>query len=508
MQILKRLVLIGALLSIAFIINAQTLEWGNKNKANSKWYSPTVLSEDGESVYSSYFDDDNIVIDKHDNKGNVVYSNEIKLEKINGEKVSIEDIKFIKDKFILFVSSYDDSQDKAILYALFYSGKDGKKLGKEKKLIETPVEKEKRKGLFMLKVSNDLSKILISHFAFYKKEGKIKDRYKLFDSEMNEIMEKTEVIAKKEIDYKTGNYVIDNDGSIYFVKKMDSGESYIVSYDATKDYEKWEEEIDVTKLDRNQSVGFVKFAFDNNNDLIVAGICSEKKKDAKGAFKKYNEEINPLGAMYMKIDRKSKEIKVMKIHKFPIETIVKAKDYSFDEQSMHFTANNELVFINEIFHIGVSQKMMFYTDAELIVAKFSSEGDFLWSNIIPKVQISTKMISAGFKIGPSFVNIQYFGYISGINNNKLFIAYNDNPKNLNLKNRKDVAPLQNRNKSIPVLCTIDLSTGKTEMKQFYDPKQIDTYIKTRVCFQKDYKSDIVSIAQNDGYYQIVRVKLN
>lgn len=36
---------------------------------------------------------------------------------------------------------------------------------------------------------------------------------------MNEIMEKTEVIAKKEIDYKTGNYVIDNDGSIYFVKK-------------------------------------------------------------------------------------------------------------------------------------------------------------------------------------------------------------------------------------------------------------------------------------------------
>lgn len=508
MQIVKRVVLLGVLLTIAFSINAQTLEWGTKNKAKSKWYSPTVLSEDGEFVYSAHFDDENIVIEKHDSKGNIAYSNEIKLEKINGEKASIETIKFIKDNFILFVSCYDDSDDKAILYALSYSGNEGKKLGKEKKLFEAPVEKKKFKGSFIIITSKDLSKVLVNHYAFYKKEGKLKDRYKLFDSEMNEIMDKTEIIAKKEIDYETSNYVIDNDGSIYFTKRMESGESYIVSYDATKDYEKWEEEVDITELDRNQAVRSVKFAFDNNNDLIVAGICIEKKKNSKKGSSSGAEEINPLGAMYMKIDRKSKETKVLKIHKFPIETILKVKDYGFFEQEMHFTANNELVFINEIFHIGASPKMLIFTDAELVVAKFNSEGDFMWSKIIPKVQISTKMVSMGIKIGPSYVNVQYFGYVSGINSNKLFIAFNDNPKNLNLKDKKKVAPLQNRNKSVPMLYSIDLSTGETEMKQFFDPKQIDTYIKTRVCFQKDYKSDIVSIAQNDGYYQVVRIKLN
>ncbi|MGE0088569.1 MAG: hypothetical protein AB7S50_03735 [Bacteroidales bacterium] len=502
---MKRIFLLGMILSVAFCVNAQSLEWGVKNKAKSKWYNPTILSEDGESVYTTYIDLKDIVIERHDKNGSVVYSNKIKLEKINGKKVNIENIKFIKDKFILFVSNYDGSKDKVILYALLFSGTDGKRIGKEKKLFEASVEK-KNKGSFMIKISNDLSKILINHYAFYKKEGKVKDRYKLFDSEMNDLMDKTEIINKKEIDYKTMNYVIDNDGSIYFIKKMESGESFIVSYDATKDYEKWEEEVDVTKLDRSQSVGFLKFVFDNNNDLVIAGICNEKEKDSKGNFKKSNK-MNPVGAMYMKIDRKSKEIKVMKIHKFPIETILKIEECTFEEQSMHFTANNDLVFINEIYNIKSDNKFTFIREAELVIAEFNSEGDFIWSNAIPKLQISGHANAGVTIIGPSFVNFQYFGYISGINNNKLFVIFNDNPKNFK-KNKKNISLLKKASDSVPILCTIDFSSGKLEKKQFFDSKQVDTYIKTKVCFQKDYKSDIVSIAQNDGYYQIVRVKLN
>ena len=97
-------------------------------------------------------------------------------------KASIETIKFIKDNFILFVSCYDDSDDKAILYALSYSGNEGKKLGKEKKLFEAPVEKKKFKGSFIIITSKDLSKVLVNHYAFYKKEGKLKDRYNVITS--------------------------------------------------------------------------------------------------------------------------------------------------------------------------------------------------------------------------------------------------------------------------------------------------------------------------------------
>lgn len=505
---MKKITFLTAMLLVAFTICAQKVEWGVENKAESKWYEPTVLAEDGESVYTSYFDNENIVIEKHDKKGSTVFSNIIKLEKINDNKVELENIEFIKGNFILFVSSYNDSQEKATLYALTYSGSDGKKMGREKKLYDAPVEKKNLRGGYIIKLSNDKSKILINHFAFYKKEGKVKDRYKLFDSEFNDLMDKTEVFNKKEMDYVTSNYVIDNEGSVYFVKKMDSGESFIVSYDATKDYEKWEEEVDATKLDRSQSVGFVKFAFDNNNDLIIAGICSEMKKDSKGIFKKLNEKVNPVGALYMKIDRKSKEVKVMKISKFPIASSLKTDVYSFAQQSMHFTANNDLVFISQVFKIQYTNKMKIYYDGELIAAKFNSEGDLGWSALVPKMQVASEMIQLGIKIGPSFANIFYFGYISGVNNSKLFIVYNDNPKNLGLTDNEKVKPVTKAKGSIPMLCTIDLATGNKESKQFFNPEEAGTYIKTRVCFQKDYKSDIVSIAQHEGKYRVVRIKLN
>lgn len=506
MQFLKKATLFMAMSFFAFSLSAQTIEWGTKNKARDKWYSPYILMEDGESVYTTYFDDDNIVIEKHNNKGNVVYSNPVKLEKINGEKAQIEDIEYLTDRFVLFVSCYDDTNEKAILYALSYSGKTGKQIGKEKKLFDAPVEKKKRKGSFYIFVSKDQSKVLVNHYAFYKAEGKLKDRYKLFDNEMNNLMEKTEVIVKKEKDYSTYNYIIDNDGSVYFIRKMDSGESFIVSYDATKDYEKWEEPVDVSKLDKNQAVGFIRFAFDNNNDLVIAGICNKIERDSKGLFK--SEKVNPVGAMYMKLDRKSKEVKVMKIHEFKIASMLNKDDYTFDNQSMHFTANNDLIFISQMSKIQYTQKMNIYYDGELVVAKFNSDGELGWSNIIPKMQVSVVNVSAVILIAPSLVNTLYFTYISGVNNDKLFIIYNDNPKNLTLKDPLKVKPVKKVSQTVPFLCTIDLADGKAATKQFFDPKTVKTYIRTKVRYQKDYKSDIVSIAQDNGIYQLVRVKLN
>ncbi len=506
MQILKKTALLMAMLFIAFNLSAQKIEWGTKNKAKDKWYNPHIIMEDGESVYTTYFDDDNIVIEKHNNKGGVVYSNPVKLEKINNEKAQIEYITYLTDRFVLFVSCYDDTNEKAVLYALLYSGKTGKQIGKEKKLFDAPVDKKKRKGSFYIFVSKDQSKVLVNHYASYKAEGKFKDRYKLFDNEMNTLMEKTEVIVKAEKDYDTYNYIIDNDGSVYFIRKMDSGESFIVSYDATKDFEKWEEPVDVSKLDRNQSVGFIRFAFDNNNDLVIAGICNKKEKDSKGLFK--TDKINPVGAMYMKVDSKSKEVKVMKIHEFKIASMLKKDDYTFDNQSMHFNANNDLVFINQINKIQYAKNANIYYDGELVLAKFNSEGDLGWSKIIPKMQISVITGGPGIFFVPSFVNMLYFSYTSGVNNDKLFLIYNETPKNLTLKDPMKVKPVKKVSQTVPLLCTIDLASGKSATKQFFDPKVVKNYIKTKVRYQKDYKSDIISIAQDKGIYQIVRVKLD
>ncbi len=503
----KQLFLLGVMLFLASTLSAQTIEWGSLNKASSKWYNPTVLNEDGESVYTAHLDDNNIVIERHNAKGEVVYSTPIKLNRINDDKAYIEHISYIKDRFILFASAFDNSTDKVGLYAFSYDGKTGKQLGKQTMLFEFPVEKMKRKGRFYFYMSSDRSKILINHFAYYKKEDKLKDRYKLFDNELKELLEKTEIFNNKDIDYTTYNYVIDNEGSVYYLRRMNKGESFIVSYDVKKDYEKWEEQVDISKLDKTHSVGFVKFAFDNSNDLVIAGICNEKEKDGKGLFWDIPGKVKPAGMFYTKVDRKSKEIKTMKVHKFAIKTGLKTDFYTFENQTMHFTANNDLVFINQIKNVQYGRNVAIFYDGELIIAKFDKDGEMKWNNCITKMQIST-ISSAIISTTPSFVNSLYFTYLSGVNSDKLFLIYNDNPKNLNVTNPKKIRSVQKFRKTVPFLCSIDLATGQSTTTQMFDPKITKNFIKTKVRFQKDYKSDIITLAQYKGKYQIVRIKLN
>ena len=124
------------------------------------------------------------------------------------------------------------------------------------------------------------------------------------------------------------------------------------------------------------------------------------------------------------------------------------------------------------------------------------------------MQISVITGGPGIFFVPSFVNMLYFSYTSGVNNDKLFLIYNDTPKNLTLKDPMKVKPVKKVSQTVPLLCTIDLASGKSATKQFFDPKVVKNYIKTKVRYQKDYKSDIISIAQDKGIYQIVRVKLD
>lgn len=55
------------------------------------------------------------------------------------------------------------------------------------------------------------------------------------------------------------------------------------------------------------------------NDLVIAGICNEKEKD-EGRFWDIPGKVKPAGMFFMKVDRKSKEIITMKVHKFSVKT--------------------------------------------------------------------------------------------------------------------------------------------------------------------------------------------
>lgn len=64
------------------------------------------------------------------------------------------------------------------------------------------------------------------------------------------------------------------------------------------------------------------------------------------------------------------------------------------------------------------------------------------------------------------------------------------------------------NKTIPMIYTINLTDGKMEYKEFFDPQEVNTYLKIRGSFQKNSDSEIISVAHYKGSYQIARIKFN
>jgi len=489
----KIIALLIALLTAGSCLFAQQIEWGPKSKVKSKGYQPIILMDDGESIYTTSFDANSAVIERSDKKGSVVYSNPIELGKIENNKAEIEYVCYLNDRFILFASYYNASNDTATLYSFSYNGKTGMQIGNGTKLFDVQAKKNWSRGNFTFIPSKDQSKILINYIALNPNHGKITDCFKLFDAEMNNLMGRNETVYSKEVDYTNQHYIVDSEGSVYFIRKKSGGQHLLVGYDATKDWAKWEAAIDVSKLDKSQSVSGVALGFDSKHDLIITGICMATHKSI----------TRPIGAMFMKVDRLSKDVKIFKIHKF--DTFRKMGGFSFTNPSMHFTPNDGLVFIGEC-HAVIQGRNTLIMDGDLALASFSTNGELLWSNSIQKTQIYG--VAAAIPLTPAMSNALYFSYASVISNDKLFVIFNNNPMNLTRQEGEKGPSVMPFNKTIPMLYTINLTDGKMEYKEFFDPQEVNTYLKIRGSYQKDNGSEIISVAHYKGNYQIARIKFN
>ncbi|WP_125869840.1 hypothetical protein [Williamwhitmania taraxaci] len=472
---------------------AQQIEWGEKNKAKSKNYQPIILMDDGESIYTTYFDAHHADIERHSIKGVLVYSTSIELGKIGNNYPEIEYVGYLNDKFVLFASYYNASNDTATLYSYSYCGKTGIQTGEETKLFAVPAVKNWSRGNFTFIPSQDQSKIMINTTVTKGNSGKITDCFKLFDSNMNMLMERDEIVYGKEVDYTNQNFTVDSGGSIYFVRKKSEGQFFMVEYDAAKKWAKWEEVIDASKTDKNLSVTGVAFGFDSNLDLIITGICTATHKGI----------TKPVGAMYMKVDRLSKDVKIFKTYTF--DTFRKMGGFSFTNPSMHFTKGNNLVFISECQSEMQYKNSTMYMEGDLALASFATEGELLWSNSIQKIQIYSNAAVIPFTVAMS--NAQYFSYVSGISGNNLFVFFNNNPMNLTRQDGEKGPSVMPFSKTIPMLNTINLTDGKIVYKQFFDPKEANTYLKIRGSYPMSNSSDIIALAQYKGIYQFVRIKL-
>ena len=501
---MKRTALFGSLirhtLGAALILmlglgmNAQKVNWGQK-LTMKKGYNPHIISEDDKYFYTCFWQKSKINLEKFQKGSNT----RVFLKTLDLPKGLVERISFVGNNFVVFLSVFDKKADEMNIFANTYSGNDGSMVKDMSKIMSVPVEKKKRRGSFDVVVAEGRKRMIITHFAYYKKQEKYRERFLLIDSDMNKITEREDVTGKKEArDYVTEGLAADPDGSFYFMKAFDDGRRHIVVYDAAKDYEKWEENIDYKKLGLpvNSKVYAMSATTNRKKDMVMVGYYTKEGKTLDGAF-------------YLRVENKSKEIAVLKLNEFTTEfkdqfltkkDIKKGRDAKvgnhFGPLSLYKADDGTVVGVGEVFEYyyyanrnGVSEGYHF---GDLVAVSLSPSGDLTWAHRIPKKQFFRYSSQGPFIFSSTGLKffvistkpVDYMSYFATMSKDKFYIAYNDNAKNLAKKSMQDKqTPFKKPTQAVMSICAIDLKTGQKTKSAFFGGKDFDITVEPGKVYQ-------------------------
>lgn len=492
---LSAFLICALLLSVPSLLISQDIKWGGMMKTNSQLFTPHIIGEDANFFYSISTQRDDVFLEKY-NKSDLKrqYSKLIETLKINKKELQFEGIYFMTNKFTILASLYNKADHTMNLYAYIYDGETGKVTDRAHSVLTVPVDTKKLKGNFSVFVSNDRSKILVNHTGYYPDDKSWKDRYVLLDEQLEKITERDDVVFKNEIDFTTSNYIIDNEGSFYYLKHRTDKESFIVSYDANHDYEKWEAHIDLSDVERSMRVYNMSFMLNAEHDLMLVGHYTTDEKNLKGTFA-------------MKISTSSKEIVLKKVNEFDNQTIKKLKQTNifskkdiipvgrYNRSDLSPMADGGFIQICESF----SQDGSAVFFADIMVAAHDSKGELLWTQRIPKSQFYNFKKFFPKSIDVMLKEAEFMSYSSIIQNGKLMIYHNDKrknaPKSRDMLAKKLAATnLAKVKKTVPVCYTLDLQTGETD-KKIMSENPNGVFFKPVLSYQNEYDQPAFFVAQ-------------
>jgi hypothetical protein len=508
------LTLTALALTLSLTQSAQKIEWGPK-LTMKKSYSPVILGEDDNYFYSTSsisagaFKLPELDVEKFDKSTRqrvFVQKLDLRSPDKNKKDQILEDIVFTGENFVTFHSYFDKKADEMVIYANLYSTENGKQIAREKNIINVPVEKKRRRGSFAVSVSENGKRLLISHLAYYKKQDKMRERMILLDEKLQKITEREDVTEGRTANVGVKGLALDNDGSFYYEQKLDGGQRKIVTYDASKDYEKWEETINLKKvgLPVTGEIYNMSVATTRKKDLVLAGYYSRTGENLDGTY-------------FLKIDGRSKEIVAQKLNDFDqaFKDQFKTKrdikknregkvgNYQFGKMKLYKKDDGGLVGVGEIkWHYitydrnGVPASENYYF-GDMIAINLENDGNMTWAHRMKKAQTFRYARSGPFifsSVGmkmftQSFKPLDYMSYFAALGKDKFYVAFNDNSKNLQKKSDQDkLALFKKPTEAVMSIYTIDLATGEKKKSAFFGGKDFSITVEPGTAYQSKQSS--------------------
>lgn len=516
-----RQILICFSLLMAVNAMAQKPEWGRLMEAEKKDYTPTIVGEDEDAIYTVDYHYnfigglDGIIFEKYDKRRmNQKYSRVVPLPSGDKHYYDIERISFVEDKFLVFGSLYDRKAKEYELRLFTYSAKNA---GKEDdyEIYRSEVEKRRRKGDFSVTPSKNNQRFLVHYSAYFKEKDQTLEVLRLYDKDVNLLTDK-EYVSDGDNGYSLDNIVVDDEGSVYFFR----GGNSVAILDANADYEEWSEPIVADELENNGVLIDKRLTLNTDNDVVIVAhymtVDLERTTENKRRRDRKKDDTQIEGVYFMRVNGFSKETEVAQLNMFSEEFIDQFKserdlkkgrdaEMNNDYGSMRFFFKDDggVVFVAEKQYIvsTYTQHQAMYTKTgekhyfeDLVTYNFNADGELIWSHRIPKKQMFYwSDLALGFtatSVGLKWFNNatyakDHFSYVAGLSEDKFYLIYNDDKKNANVQDEHTRQKyLSKVKKAVPVVYEIDLETGHKEKRMALNFTSTSAHFKPGINYQR------------------------
>ena len=423
------------------------------------------------------------VIEYYDNSMKLLRQKELDLE-YKGKDRFLKDVVMVGGRLWMVSFFYNEKHEKTYLFAQEINKNTLNLMKDIVKVGEQDETNRERQDVFSLAQSRDSSKIVIFNQQPNSKDGQSFSLV-VYNSDFNELWAKEAKLPYGKKNFKVEDYQVDNKGNVYLLgiiyteganrleKRGKATYQYdIVAYmrDSTIDVQEYKIAL------KDKFVTDLTFRIADDGEMVCAGFYSEK--DAKGLKGSCFFKINPktkdmtsistrefdFNFMTANLSDKSKMQAKAAIEKNDKEREPELFDYSLDKLIMR--SDGGVIMIAEQYFIeerllnnspygyspyyGYSawnspyyssfydpygyrsnrsnrRADYYYNYNDIIVVNIQPDGEIAWTSRIPKHQISVN--DGGI----------YSSYSMSIVADKLYFAYNENPKNLDPNRKKNVA---------------------------------------------------------------------
>jgi len=424
---------------------------------------------------------------------------------------------FFQDRILVLFETFETSTKNRLLLCQAFDLK-GDFVGELTLIDNIPASKKSNSGAFRVEHSKDKTKFVVIQTAPYDKKADQQFIFKVYDSNLKNLSNAKVDLPYKDKNTRVINYYLSNKGDVYMLLRVElekdqkqKGEDRkfysILTLKSSDDNSLSEYKVQLAQKD----IVDIDIQIDNDNEEVsCAGFYSDIKpglfntRDIDGVFY-LNIDVNTqkvLSENYKQIDKKmvaqllgKKEGAKVKDSKgisstFDIHNFVKLPD-----GSSYVIAHNS--WITEKTTCGKNGCITTYTYHynNIFAIGISKEGEIRTLTDVPKIQKSSS-------------DNPYFSFLTMQKDNKVFLLYNDHPKNVqkNAKTIRDTKILAKENNASLVLVELEPDGQFTRQELFSNNKR-KVKTKARYGFRLDEGIYVVPATLKGNDFGFLRIDL-